>query len=230
VPTDGTVPAATEVAGSLPVSSLPPVTSVLTAAMLLVAVATLGAQPVVPADALALEPSAPAGVASALWWLTHGSLGHLVTNLTVLWWVAPPLERHVGSLRSGLGVGAGILGGALVHVLVHGTAVPVLGASSVVAALAAYNLVIGWHRPLEDRRGRAVLWPSHLFHSVVAIEVVRTLGELGPGAMPTGAAAHLGGLFAGVMVCGSLHGRWPSRPASRVPVESRPVVGLLTGS
>jgi hypothetical protein len=108
--------------------------------------------------------------------------------------------------------------------------VPVLGASSVVAALAAYNLVIGWHCPLEDRRGRAVLWPSHLFHAVVATEVVRTLVELGTGAMPTGAAAHLGGLSAGVLVCGLLRGRWPSRPASRAPVESRPVVGFLAGT
>jgi membrane associated rhomboid family serine protease len=212
------------------VPSLPVVTSILTAAMSLVAVVTLGTQPVVPADALAFEPSALSGAGSALWWLTHGSFGHLVTNLTVLWWVAPPLERHVGSLRLGLGVGAGILGGALVHVLVHGTALSVLGASSVVAALAAYNLVVGWHRPLEDRRGRAVLWPSHLFHSVVVIEVVRTLGGLGTGAVPTGAAAHLGGLLAGVMVCGLLHGRWPSRPASRAPVESRSVVGILSGS
>jgi membrane associated rhomboid family serine protease len=212
------------------VSSLPPVTSILTVAMLLVATVTLGPEPLVPATALAFEASAPAGAATATWWLAHGSLGHLVTNLTVLWWVAPPLERHVGSLRFGLGVGAGILGGALLHVLAHGTAVSVLGASSVVAALAAYNLVVGWHRPLEDRRGRAVLWPSHLFHAVVVVEVVRMLGELGTGAVPTGAAAHLGGLLAGVLVCGFLHGRWPSRPASRAPVESRPVVGILFGT
>jgi hypothetical protein len=42
--------------------------------------------------------------------------------------------------------------------------------------------------------------------------------------------AHLGGLLAGVLVCGFLHGRWPSRPASRAPVESRPVVGILFGT
>jgi membrane associated rhomboid family serine protease len=204
-------------------SRVPPVTSLLSVLLVLVAIGTLGPQPVVPAEQLAFDGSrGAAGVAA--WWAAHGSLTHLLGNLAILWWVAPPLERHVGALRTGLAAGAGMLGGLAAHVGVHGSDVAILGSSSVVAALAAYNLVVGWHCPLETRSGRAVVWPSHLFHGVLAVETVRMLAELATGAMPTGAAAHLGGLVAGVVVCGALHGRWPSRPASRTPLRSRPVV------
>jgi membrane associated rhomboid family serine protease len=216
------------VAGSDTVSPQPPVTSGLTVLALLAAIPTLGPEPLLRPDTLAFDPAAPAGLGLVTWWLVHGSLGHLVTNLVVLWWVAPPLERHVGSLRTTLAVGVGIVGGMAVHALVHGPTAPIIGASSIVAALAAYNLVVGWHRPVEDRRGRALLWPSHLFHGVVAFEGLRMLAELATGAVPTGAAAHVGGLLAGVLVCGAMHGRWPARPASRAPLRSRPVADLLS--
>jgi membrane associated rhomboid family serine protease len=217
-------------AGSHLVSGLPAVTTTVTVALLVAAIVTLGPHPLVAPGVLVLEGTAVPEVGTFTWWLAHGSLAHLAANLTVLWWVAPPLERLVGPLRMVVAVAAGVIGGALGHLLVHGGAVPILGASSVVAALGAYNLVVGWHCPLEDRRGRAVLWPSHLFHAVVAIEIVRILAELATGGVPTGAAAHLGGLAAGVLVCGCLHGRWPSRPASRTPLRSRPVTGILTGT
>jgi hypothetical protein len=97
-------------------------------------------------------------------------------------------------------------------------------------ALAAYNLVVGWHCPLETRTGRQVLWPSHLFHAALAAEVIRLLAELATGAVPTGAAAHVGGLAAGVLLCGGLHGRWPARPASRRPLRTRPLPGIPLGT
>jgi membrane associated rhomboid family serine protease len=204
------------------VSGLPPVTSLLAVACLVVALLTAGPAPVVEPASLALDPRAPTLTGVLLWWLAHGSLGHLLTNLTVLWCVGPALERLVGTRASLTTVAVGIATGAAAHTVVHGAGVPLLGSSSVVAALAAYNLVVGWHRPLEDRRGRAVLWPSHLFHAVVLVEVVRVLSELATAAVPTGAAAHLGGVAAGVLLCGLRHGRWPSRPDSRQPVRWRP--------
>jgi membrane associated rhomboid family serine protease len=200
------------------VSGLPPVTSLLAVACLVVTLLTAGPTPVVDPASVALDPRAPTGTGVLLWWLAHGSFGHLLANLTVLCCVGPALERLVGTRRTVATVAAGVATGAVAHTVVH-AGVPLLGASSVVAALAAYNLVVGWHRPIEDRRGRAVLWPSQLFHAVVVVEVVRVLSELATGAVPTGAAAHLGGLAAGVLVCGLRHGRWPSRPASRQPVR-----------
>jgi hypothetical protein len=197
----------------------PPVTTALTALMVVVALLTVGAHPVVAPDQLALGAATASGPGPWLWWLAHASLGHLVVNLTVLWYVTPQLERLVGPLRTICAVIGGIVGGAAAHTLVHGEGVPLLGASTVVAALAAYNLVIGWGRPLEDRRGRPVLWPSHVFHAILLVELVRTLAEVATRGAPSGAAAHLGGLVAGVAVCGFLHGSWPARPASRQPLH-----------
>jgi hypothetical protein len=201
------------------VAGLPPVTSVLTLLMTALAVVSAGADPVVAPGSLALDAGDPGTVGPWLWWLAHASPSHLAVNLTVLWYVTPQLERLVGPTRTVLVVVAGILGGAGAHTLLQGEGAPLIGASSVVAALAAYNLVIGWDRPLENRRGRAVLWPSHIFHGVMMLELVRTLAELARAGRPSGAAAHLGGLAAGVVLCGVLHGRWPSRPGSRTSLR-----------
>jgi membrane associated rhomboid family serine protease len=211
------------------VSGLPPVTCLLAVACLAVGLLTAGSAPVVDPAVVALDLGAPTVPGLLLWWLAHGSPGHLLTNLTVLWCVAPALERLVGTRATLAAVLAGVAVGPAVHTVVHGPGVPLLGASSVVAALAAYNLVIGWHRPLEDRRGRAVLWPSQLFHAVTFVEVVRVLSELATGGVPTGAAAHLGGLTAGVVLCGLRHGLWPSRPVSRHPLRWRPWLPLRSG-
>jgi membrane associated rhomboid family serine protease len=211
------------------VSGLPPVTCLLAVACLAVGLLTTGSAPVVDPASVALDLGAPTASGLLLWWLAHGSLGHLLANLTVLWCVAPALERLVGTRATLAAVLAGVVLGPAVHTVAHGAGVPLLGASSVVAALAAYNLVIGWHRPLEDRRGRAVLWPSQLFHAVVVVEVVRVLSELATGGVPTGAAAHLGGLTAGVLLCGLRHGSWPSRPVSHQPLRWRPWPPLPSG-
>jgi membrane associated rhomboid family serine protease len=212
------------------VASIPPVTGALTVVLLAVATVTLGPQPLVPADLLAAEAAAGVGPSLATWWLAHASVGHLLANLALLWWVAPGLERHVGPLRTSLAAVGGAAGGLVLHLAAHGASVAIIGSSSAVAALAAYNLVIGWHCPLETRAGRPVLWPSHLFHAAVAVEVIRTLAELATGAVPTGAAAHLGGFAAGVLLCGGLHGRWPARPASRRPLRTRPLVRIPVGT
>jgi membrane associated rhomboid family serine protease len=205
---------------------LPPVTTLLTlgaSAVYLLSSGLLssGPHPWIPLRGLALDPGATVfGPGTWLWWLAHGSLGHLATNVALLWWVGPQLERHVGAGHVALAATGGAVGGAVAHVVVHGADVPILGLSTIVSALLAYNLVIGWHRPFEDRRGRAVFWPSTLFHVLLGVEVIRVLAELATQGPPTAAAAHLGGGLAGVLVCGLLHGRWPGAPGTHAAATS----------
>jgi hypothetical protein len=200
---------------------LPPVTALLTLGASAVYLASSGPHPWIPLRGLVLDPGgAGLGPGTWLWWLAHDSLGHLATNVALLWWVGPQLERHVGAGRVALAATGGAVGGAVAHVGVHGADVPILGLSTIVSALLAYNLVIGWHRPFEDRRGRAVLWPSTVFHTLVGVEVVRLLVQLVTQGPPTAAAAHLGGGLAGLLACGLLHGRWPGAPGTRTAATS----------
>ena len=119
------------------------------------------------------------------WPWAHADWEHLSVNLTVLLLAGPQLEA--GS-------------------------VPVVGASASVYALVAYNLVVGWDRPFESRTGRALAWPRHLLAALIIFETLRFLVSVSAGSGPSGAPAHLGGLAAGVVACGLLERRWPSRP------------------
>lgn len=188
----------------------------LLAALGVVAAATLGPEPVRDPHALAWAWGDGPSPALALWWLAHDGGWHLAGNLLALLLFAPALERYVGTGRVAIAVVLGNALGLLAHVGLNVTDRPLLGASATVSALVAYNLVVGWHCPFETRRGgRRRLWPAALFHGLLGVEVARWMVETAAQRPPSGAAAHLGGLAAGVLVCGVLHRRWPAGPAAR---------------
>jgi len=200
------------VRSSVPDASPPPwCTLVLLAAIVLVAAATLAPGGTVRADELAWGWSDGLTPGLVLWPLSHPGWWHVAVNTTVLFAFAPALERYVGPWRLATCLVAGNVGGLLAHLLLNPSAPPLLGASAMAYAVLSYRLVVGWHCPFSPRCGRRKLvWPAEVFHLLLAIEGLRLAVQVTTSHPPGSAAAHLGGIGAGVLVCGLLHRRWPA--------------------
>jgi membrane associated rhomboid family serine protease len=188
----------------------------LLAALGAVAAATLGSDPISDPAELAWAWGDGLSPELALWWLAHDGGLHLAANAVGLALFAPALERYVGPIRLAVAVLGGNLLGLVAHAGLNLTDRPLLGASATVYAVIAYSLVVGWHCPFETRRGplRRV-WPAQVFHGLLAFEVVRWASQVAAQRPPGGAAAHLGGIAAGVVACGLLHRRWPAGAGTR---------------
>jgi membrane associated rhomboid family serine protease len=187
--------------------------TVLALLLLGVAALTLGREPVVDAEALAVGMDARLGWRLLTWWLAHDGVVHLGGNLALLLLFAPAFERYVGTRRVVLTLLAGNALGLAAHVALHPTR-PLLGASAGLYAVAAYSLVVGWHCPFESQRGQVRLWPSQVLTALLVWEILRWGVDVAASRPPSGAAAHLGGLAAGILVCGVVHRRLPWRLAS----------------
>jgi membrane associated rhomboid family serine protease len=179
---------------------------------------TLGDPPVLDPGVLAAGGGEGAPWRLLTWWLAHDGVVHLGGNLALLVLFAPAFERYVGTRRVVATMLAGNVLGLLAHLAVHPTR-PLLGASAGLYAIAAYSLVVGWHCPFESRRGQLRVWPSQVLTGLLAWEVLRWGVDIAASRPPSGAAAHLGGLAAGVLVCGVVHRRlpWLAVPAVTAP-------------
>jgi membrane associated rhomboid family serine protease len=181
------------------------------AAIVLVAAVTLRSGAAVRARDLAWAWSDGFTPGLLLWPLSHLGSWDVTVNSTVLLAFAPALERYVGPWRLATCLVAGNVGGLLAHLLLNLPAPPLLGASAMASAVVSYSLVVGWHCPFTPRRGGCLpLWPAEIFHLLLVIEGLRWALQVASGHAPDGAAAHLGGIGAGVLVCGLLHHRWPA--------------------
>jgi membrane associated rhomboid family serine protease len=181
------------------------------AAIVLIATITLRTDAAVRASALAWTWSDGFAPGLLLWPLSHLGWWEVTVNTTVLLAFAPALERYVGPWRLATCLVAGNAGGLLAHLLLNLPAPRLLGASAMAYAVVSYSLVAGWHCPFTFRRGhRKPLWPAEVFHLLLAIEGLRWALQVTTDHPPGSAAAHLGGIGAGVLVCGLLHHRWPA--------------------
>lgn len=188
----------------------------LLGALVVVGAVTLGTDPVAQPETLAWGWGDGFSPSLLMWWVAHEGGYHLAANAVVLALFAPALERYVGPVRLAGAVVVGNLLGLLAHGGLNVTERPLLGASAMVYAIVAYSLIVGWHAPFESRRGPTRrLWPSQIFHGLLVVEVLRWAVQIAGERPVGGAAAHLGGIAAGVLVCGIAHRRWPAGPASR---------------
>jgi membrane associated rhomboid family serine protease len=186
-------------------------TLVVLAAIVLIAATTLRTGAAVRAIDLAWVWSDGFAPGLLLWPLSHLGWWEVAVNTTVLLAFAPALERYVGPWRLATCLVAGNVGGLLTHLFLNLPAPPLLGASAMAYAVVSYSLVVGWHCPFTSRRGhRLHLWPAEVFHLLLVIEGLRWAVQVTTGRPPGSAAAHLGGIGAGVLVCGLLHHRWPA--------------------
>ena len=177
---------------------------------------TLAPQAMVPAEEMAWAWGKPLWPTLVLCWFTHAGWVHVGTNLAVLVLFAPALERYVGPWRMIVAIVAGNVLGLLAHMASAGLHVPILGASAAIYAIVTYSLVAGWHCPFEFSRPRVWrLWPAAVFHTLLVVEGLRWGAQIAGGRPPTSAAAHLGGIAAGVLAAGLLHRRWPGGLASQ---------------
>jgi membrane associated rhomboid family serine protease len=183
-------------------------TTVLAVVLVVVGALTLGDQPLLDPRMLAVGRGDAASWRLLSWWLAHDGVAHLGGNLALLVLFAPAFERYVGTRQVVATMLAGNVLGLLAHLAVHPTR-PLLGASAGLYAIAAYSLVVGWHCPFESRRGQVRVWPSQVLTGLLAWEVLRGAVDIAASRPPSGAAAHLGGLAAGVVVCGVVHRRLP---------------------
>ena len=140
------------------------------------------------------------GVAAGEWWrlatpvLVHGSLLHLAFNMYFLYLVGPLVERLYGSVRFLLLYGLTAAAGSTASFIFGGDA-PSVGASGAIFGLCgALVAVSAIHRPVLDRRGRAIM--SQIGFLVV-LNLVIGFGFNALGA-PIDNAAHVGGLAAGL--------------------------------
>jgi membrane associated rhomboid family serine protease len=195
-------------------SAVPWTTLSLAAGFLAVATVTLTADAPTAPEAFAYSYAHGLAPTLASWWLAHADGWHLVANVLVLALFVPTLERFVGPLRTAAAFLAGNLLGAGAHFALNLTDRPLLGASAGLYALVAYSLVVGWHCPYRLRVGAWTLWPATVFYGLLALEVVRWAVGIATGT-PSGAAAHLGGVGAGVLASGLAHRRWPGAPCTR---------------
>ncbi len=140
------------------------------------------------------------GLAAGEWWrlvtpvLVHGSLLHLLFNMYFLYLVGPLVERLYGSVRFLLLYVLTAAAGSTAS-LVFGGDGPSVGASGAIFGLCgALVAVSAVHRPVLDRRGRAIM--SQIGFLVV-LNLVIGFGFNALGA-PIDNAAHVGGLAAGL--------------------------------
>jgi len=140
------------------------------------------------------------GLAAGEWWrlvtpvLVHGSLLHLLFNMYFLYLVGPLVEQMYGSVRFVLMYGLTAAAGSAASFLFGGPA-PSVGASGAIFGLCGVLLAVSViHRPVLDRRGRAVM------SQIGGLVVLNLLLGFGFDALGAGIdnAAHVGGLLAGL--------------------------------
>jgi membrane associated rhomboid family serine protease len=140
------------------------------------------------------------GLANGEWWrlvtpvLVHGGLIHLLFNMYFLYLVGPLVEQLYGSARFVLLYLVTAAAGSAASFIFGGPA-PSVGASGAIFGLCGVLVAVSAvHRPILDRRGRAVM-------SQIGMLVVLNL-VIGFGFDAMGAnidnAAHVGGLLAGL--------------------------------
>jgi len=129
----------------------------------------------------------------------HGDVLHLVLNGVMLAVMGQVLERRLGKSKFLLVFAAGVVGGALVHALIGGSAdVPLVGASAGVGAL--YGAGIVFHG-----RGISLGPNSRLLVALTAFFVITNiLGLVLPIMGNVAYAAHLGGFIAGILMTARL--------------------------
>ena len=141
-----------------------------------------------------------AALAAGEWWrlvsptLVHGSILHLLFNMYFLYLVGPLVEQLYGSGRFLL-VYLLTAAAASVASYLFGSAVPSVGASGAIFGLCGVLLAVSQaHRPILDRRGRALM---SQIGGLVVINLVLGFGIAGMGGGIDN-AAHVGGLLAGL--------------------------------
>jgi rhomboid protease GluP len=171
--------------------------------------------------ALWLDKQALAG---GEWWrlvspvLVHGSLLHLLFNMYFLYLVGPLVEQLYGSARFLLLYGLTAAAGSAASYLLGGP-YPSVGASGAIFGLCGVLLAVSAiHRPVLDRRGRALM---SQIGGLVVLNLIIGFGVNAMGAQIDN-LAHLGGLAAGLWlgfvvppIRATLGSYWqqPARPA-----------------
>jgi membrane associated rhomboid family serine protease len=139
-------------------------------------------------------------LAAGEWWrlvtpvLVHGSLLHLLFNMYFLYLVGPLVEQLYGSARFVLLYALTAAAGSAASFLFGGPA-PSVGASGAIFGLCGVLLAVSViHRPVLDRRGRAVM------SQIGGLVVLNLIIGFGIDALGAGIdnAAHVGGLLAGL--------------------------------
>ncbi len=140
-------------------------------------------------------------LAAGEWWrlvtpvLVHGGLLHLLFNMYFLYLVGPLVEQLYGSARFVLLYVLTAAAGSAASFLFGGSA-PSVGASGAIFGLCGVLLVVSAvHRPVLDRRGRAIM------SQIGFLVVLNLIIGFGFGALVAANidnAAHVGGLLAGL--------------------------------
>jgi membrane associated rhomboid family serine protease len=151
----------------------------------------------------------------------HGGWLHLIGNMWMLWIFGDNLEDRLGHGRYLVFYLAGGLAAGLVHVFTnHASGVPTLGASGAIAAVMG-----GYFRFFPRARIEAII-PPFFFGPTLVLPAVVFLGfwfllQFFNGALSLGAGqrgfggvawwAHIGGFVFGLLACGMIRPRRPSR-------------------
>ena len=164
-----------------------------------VAVSFLALQPAA-GDLLAALWLDKQGLAAGEWWrlvspvLVHGSLLHLLFNMYFLYLVGPLVEQLYGSVRFVVLYVLTAAAGSAASFLLGGSG-PSVGASGAIFGLCGVLvLVSAVHRPVLDRRGRAIM---SQIGGLVVLNLIIGFGFDALGANIDN-AAHVGGLVAGL--------------------------------
>ena len=134
------------------------------------------------------------------WWrlvtpvLVHGSLLHLLFNMYFLYLVGPLVEQLHGSVRFLVLYGLAAAAGSAASYLIGGP-YPSVGASGAIFGLCGVLLAVSLiHRPVLDRRGRAIM---SQIGGLIVLNLIIGFGFNAVGAQIDN-AAHVGGLLAGL--------------------------------
>jgi membrane associated rhomboid family serine protease len=175
------------------------------------------------------------GLAAGEWWrlvtpvLVHGGLLHLLFNMYFLYLVGPLVEQLYGPVRFLLLYVLTAAAGSAASYLFGGPA-PSVGASGAIFGLCGVLLAVSAvHRPILDRRGRAIM------SQIGALVVLNLIIGFGFGALmdaPIDNSAHIGGLLAGLWlglvlppIRATLSSYWQQPAGSAAGPGGRPAAG-----
>ena len=185
----------TQLGGKLHASDQPVVTWSLIAICILVFLAELASDQVIPKYGLW-----PFGVAEGQWYrmvtsaFLHSGTTHILFNMWALYVLGPSLEAALGRLRFGLLYGSSLLGGSVLVYLLSEPRSVTVGASGAIFGLFGAAFVIGRRLNLDVR------WVVAL----IALNLVFTFAAPALGADPISWQGHVGGLLTGSVVAAVL--------------------------
>ena len=147
------------------------------------------------------------GLTDGVWWqllthaFLHGNLFHLVVNMVALWFTGPILEQLLGGWRYLLLYFGGILAGGVLQTFANPGSVDLVGASGAVCAL-----LVGFATLLPRQEIMALIFfviPIRMKAATLGWLVVLTslLFWIFGIEQEIGHFAHLGGAFAGFLIC-----------------------------